>query len=230
MSVQAIAWALRQRCGSPSRKVVLITLANYADESDSCYPSVERLAEETEISVRTVQAAINELIEMGLVDRISRDQQTNRYQLNLSVTATQGPPTTPPAQTARPIQTAQKVPEPNGPSQTFAAAERRIVESYNAMASKCGFTTVKLPLNEKRRTHIRCRISDRSEEDVLLAIRKMGESSFLRGDNGQGWRADFDFLLAPSKFDRILEGVYDDTRRQAAPRRADPRPFHPGIG
>jgi hypothetical protein len=34
-------------------------------------------------------------------------------------------------------------------------------------------------------------------------------SAFCRGENDRGWRADFDFLLQPKSFTKLLEGAYD---------------------
>lgn len=72
MSVYAIAWAKRQKTGSPTRKAVLTALADYADEHGKGWPSVGRLAEDTELSVRAVQNALRELVEAGIIERRER--------------------------------------------------------------------------------------------------------------------------------------------------------------
>lgn len=41
--------------------------------------------------------------------------------------------------------------------------------------------------------------------DVINRVRL---SPFLRGENKQGWRCDFDFVIAPSSFTKIMEGKY----------------------
>jgi hypothetical protein len=51
MSWQATAWAEKQVTGSPARKVLLLVLANYADEDGICWPSQETLAKGTEQSL-----------------------------------------------------------------------------------------------------------------------------------------------------------------------------------
>ena len=38
MSWQACAWAIDQEVGSPARKLVLITLANYANDQRQAWP------------------------------------------------------------------------------------------------------------------------------------------------------------------------------------------------
>lgn len=67
MSVQAIAWVAKQECGGPSGKVLLYALANYADEHGRCWPSQKRLAEDTELSDRSIRTWIGKLAEMGLL-------------------------------------------------------------------------------------------------------------------------------------------------------------------
>ncbi len=72
MSAQAVAWALRQKTGSPSAKSVLLALANYAGPDGACYPSQQRLAEDTEQSVDSVQRRLVELERLGFVFRQHR--------------------------------------------------------------------------------------------------------------------------------------------------------------
>jgi Helix-turn-helix domain len=55
MSWQATSWAIKQKTGSPARKVLLLAMANYADEYGRCWPSQATLADNTEQSIDTVQ-------------------------------------------------------------------------------------------------------------------------------------------------------------------------------
>lgn len=72
MSIQAVAWAIRQRTGSPRAKLVLIAAANYADEDGICWPSQQRLADDTEMTPRTVRAALADLEAAGILSRDER--------------------------------------------------------------------------------------------------------------------------------------------------------------
>src|SRR5207245_1513586 len=54
MSWQATAWAEKQKTGSPSRKALLLVLANYANEDGFCWPSQTTLSKGAEQSVDTV--------------------------------------------------------------------------------------------------------------------------------------------------------------------------------
>jgi DNA-binding transcriptional ArsR family regulator len=67
MSWQATSWALQQKVGQPARKLVLLALANYADEHGICWPSQGRLAEDVEMSLDTIQRHTKKLIAAGLL-------------------------------------------------------------------------------------------------------------------------------------------------------------------
>lgn len=70
MSFQLMAWAVEQRTGSPVRKAVLLHLANCANhQTGDCHPSVEHLADETELGPRTVRRALKELEAAGYIGR-----------------------------------------------------------------------------------------------------------------------------------------------------------------
>lgn len=72
MSIQAVAWAIDQKTGSPAGKVVLLCVANYADENGECWPSQETIAAETELSERSVREWLQKLEEAGLLTRSPR--------------------------------------------------------------------------------------------------------------------------------------------------------------
>lgn len=68
-----MAWAAEQATGSPTRKAVLMALANAANHhTGSCHPSIERLAEETEFSPSAVKRALSELAAAGHITRKRR--------------------------------------------------------------------------------------------------------------------------------------------------------------
>ncbi len=85
MSFQAMAWAIKQKTGSTPRKLVLLMLANFANEDFECYPSISKIAAECEMSERTVLRAIKALEEEGLVSHKSGSKNgfktASRYQL-----------------------------------------------------------------------------------------------------------------------------------------------------
>ena len=83
-----------------------------------------------------------------------------------------------------------------------------VVEAWNEMAARTGLPSVR-KLTPKRMVSLRRRITENSIEDFTEAIDAIERSPFLRGERGdREWKANFDFLLSPEKFNRILEGTY----------------------
>jgi hypothetical protein len=76
VSVLALRWAAEQTAGGPMRKLVLYALAEHADTSGRCHPSLSTLASETEASVATVKRALVALVDVGLVTRTPRSRGT----------------------------------------------------------------------------------------------------------------------------------------------------------
>lgn len=74
MSVQAIAFAFAAQGLSPTEKLVLLALANYADENMRCWPSQRRLAHDTGLSKRTILRSLAALEERALLVRSKRDR------------------------------------------------------------------------------------------------------------------------------------------------------------
>lgn len=89
MSYQAMAWATKQKVGSWSAKFVLIVLANYADNAGVCWPSQERLANDTEMTDRGIRKCIAHLVEAGFLHPVQHrpgtggGRKTNIYRLRL---------------------------------------------------------------------------------------------------------------------------------------------------
>lgn len=88
MSVNAIRWAYKQRCGSASAKAVLACLADFASDEGAAWPSLNAIAEQTELSRRSVIRAVGLLEENGFLDvereRTGAVNDRNTYRLNLS--------------------------------------------------------------------------------------------------------------------------------------------------
>ncbi|MBR0931709.1 helix-turn-helix domain-containing protein [Bradyrhizobium diazoefficiens] len=89
MSWQATAWALRQKVEPPARKLLLLVLATYADKHGICWPSQETLAQDTGMSLDTIQRHTKKLKNEEFLS-ISRPPkrrgqwQTFVYQLSMS--------------------------------------------------------------------------------------------------------------------------------------------------
>lgn len=72
MSFQAMALAVKIKTDSPTDKLVLLMLANYANEEMQSYPSYATLARECCMSDRAVKVAMGRLKKQGLVTWVKR--------------------------------------------------------------------------------------------------------------------------------------------------------------
>lgn len=87
MSNRAITWAFAQPLPSMDR-FVLVVLADYADEANSCYPGQSRIADSTGASVSTVARALRRLEAGHYIERERRQRRdgsrtSDRYVLQL---------------------------------------------------------------------------------------------------------------------------------------------------
>lgn len=71
-------------------------------------------------------------------------------------------------------------------------------------------------VTDKRRREARKLLRTFTVDDFRDICRKAQGSSFMRGENDRGWRADFDFLVSERGAAATLEGKYDD-RGAASP-------------
>lgn len=83
MSMILTARALQIKTGNPLRKLVLVKLADNANDQGEAWPSVAYIAEQCEISVRSVQNHITELEKMGLLRTEFRKSANGLNQSNI---------------------------------------------------------------------------------------------------------------------------------------------------
>ena len=88
MSWEAIALAAKAKCQTPTAKLALMMIANYADENFQSYPSYKKLSELCGCDERTVQRAIKSLVADGMIIVESRynddgKQTSNTYTIKL---------------------------------------------------------------------------------------------------------------------------------------------------
>jgi GntR family transcriptional regulator len=73
MSAEHVGWAFRQKGLTPTRKLVLVALADRCNKDTlRCHPSIRKLADDTGLNPRTVERALTDLEDDGLIQRIAR--------------------------------------------------------------------------------------------------------------------------------------------------------------
>ncbi|ECV1943047.1 helix-turn-helix domain-containing protein [Salmonella enterica subsp. enterica] len=95
MSMNLMAKAMSIKVGNPLRKLVLIKLADNANDEGECWPSYQHIADQCEVSRSTVKSHIRALEDMGLLKREFRRKgelnQSNVFYLTMD-NAQQIPP------------------------------------------------------------------------------------------------------------------------------------------
>lgn len=86
--------------------------------------------------------------------------------------------------------------------------KKEILEAWEMRMVPQGFPAVRRMTAERER-HLRARLKENSFEDWQKAFAALERSAFCRGENDRGWHANFDFLLQPKSFTKLIEGAYD---------------------
>lgn len=69
-------------------------------------------------------------------------------------------------------------------------------------------------ITKRRKETINARIQEYGLDDVKEVIRKTACSSFMNGQNDRNWKVNFDWIMKPNNFIKILEGAYDNRDKQ----------------
>lgn len=91
----------------------------------------------------------------------------------------------------------------------------KIVEAWNSL----GLTKIiGIRSGSTRAKLLNARIGEYDEEKILDAIEEVRKSSFLKGQSKNGWTADFDWVIKPNNFQKVLEGRYRDKEFNPTPK------------
>ncbi|MCW1973488.1 UNVERIFIED_ORG: DNA-binding transcriptional ArsR family regulator [Pantoea agglomerans] len=94
MSMELMVKAMKTKVGNPLRKLVLIKLADNANDQGECWPSYQHIADQCEIGRSTVKSHVRALEDMGMLRREFRRNgelnQSNMYRIFLSDKSSEG--------------------------------------------------------------------------------------------------------------------------------------------
>lgn len=220
MSVRVMTevWALDL---PDSQKIVLLALADSANDEGFCWPSMASLARKCSKGERTVQGVIKQLVEAGHLTRKEVLGKGCQYIVHPRRDCAPQQPH-PRKDCARPPQSLRDTPaaaadKPSKnhqePSKDSASADApltpdEIVEDWNALAKACDLQTV-VKLTEPRKRQVKARLREFPEiQHWQRAFAHIRGSPFLLGKNDRGWKADFDFMIQAKSFPKLVEGSY----------------------
>ena len=208
----------------PTDKLVLLALADCANDEGLAWPSIATLARKTGCSERTVQRSLRAAEVAGLVRRKEVIGKGCKYIITPrhSVTPDKVSPVTNASITPDTVSphprhsVTQTVNEPlenrqaicEVPSQASSPDDEKlkpehIVEHWNTTAARLGKQPVRV-LNPSRRNLLRARIRQYPIDDFMQVFANIEGSSWLRSKPSLG----FDWMIKEANFIKILEGNY----------------------
>lgn len=88
-----------------------------------------------------------------------------------------------------------------------------VVELFNKILDENNSTISRLTkMTDRRATMLMARKREFPNVELKTIFEKMAKSTFLNGGGSTGWKADFDWLIRPNNFPKVLEGNYDNKR------------------
>lgn len=86
---------------------------------------------------------------------------------------------------------------------------KSLIDYFNS-ETKGVFGNVRYPISDKRKGLINARIKEHGKAAFAEMIHKAYASNFLRGQNNRSWTPDFDWLIKPTNFEKVISGNYDN--------------------
>lgn len=91
-----------------------------------------------------------------------------------------------------------------------------VIDNYHALCPKMSKVLV---LNDTRKGYINSRVGEYGLEKVISVLRMAGQSDFLNGINDKAWKADFEWIVRPENFVKVMEGKY--VNKKPVPEKAE---------
>lgn len=231
-----MSWAFEQTT-PPVSKLVLLALADHADDNGVCWPGLLGLAGKTCLTRRTLLRHLNTLRRLGLVKVIPRHdhngrQRSNFYHLPLAssgvgvnsdtpgchqchgegATTVTGEDVTSDTQNRNIEPSDEPVAVAVGSEATGPCPHQKIIALYHEILPMC--PRIKR-WNENRRALLRARWQESGSLDYWKEFfGRVKRSDFLTGKvesvNGRTpFLADLEWLIKESNYIKVIEGKYD---------------------
>lgn len=190
---------------SDSEKIVLLALADCANDEGHCWPGMASLTRKCSKSERTIQGAIKSLCDSGHLTRREVLGKGCNYTVH-------------PRRDCTPAETAPPQPLPPTPAVVAGKPSRTInkeakasymvvIDHWNECSKKSGIPEVRV-VNHSRKQMILARVKEHGLAKMLEAVDNVHGSPFCRGETGDGRKADINLILQPKTLPRVLEGFY----------------------
>ncbi|MCU8062521.1 helix-turn-helix domain-containing protein [Shewanella sp. SM55] len=216
MSMELMVKAMKAKVGNPLRKLVLIKLADNANDNGECWPSHQHIADQCEIGHSTVRKHIAALVDMGFVTIKNRKgpkgNLTNIYTISICyevappvlADSTEGVP--PDSIDMPPDSTPPVPPDSTGIYHSFEPIKESLKDSCPATSAKSVFNAFfkAYPAHRKGGSDSAAWKAWKGEKltdaDCVLAVTWLKDAAAL--DASWGFSANGQFVLGITKFIR----------------------------
>lgn len=89
----------------------------------------------------------------------------------------------------------------------------KFAEYYNAAMQHKAIKPISR-ITDRRKENLTARAREFGKEALQTVVDKAAASDFMNGKNNKGWVADFDWMMRPNNFPKVLEGNYDNDKIQ----------------
>lgn len=91
---------------------------------------------------------------------------------------------------------------------------QRVLDAWNSL----GLNKIqRISKDTNRGKMLNARLKEYGTDTVVNAIERIKKSSFLKGQNRNGWTIVFDWFIKPNNFIKVMEGNYDDNTGSTQP-------------
>jgi len=91
---------------------------------------------------------------------------------------------------------------------------RKLADFFNEELKKSKSVIPQIrAIGGQRKSSTAARIREHGKAAFAEVAKKAAESDFLNGNNDRGWVADFDWMIKPNNFIKVLEGNYDNRQQ-----------------
>lgn len=228
MSMSLMVKVMATKVGNPIRKLVLLKLADNANDSGECWPSYQHVADQCEIDRRTAMRHIEALEASGFLRKATRfgshkGNSSNLFRITIdngrpSVTESLGGVTESlggsVTESPRTSHSLEPVKEPLSPAKqtTDPIPYEKIKDLYNAV---CGEHFKKAAaVTQERKNNIKKCWTHKVDGNLHFQKSAFWEIYFKRcilnghwrGENDRGWKASLEFVTSK----KIMEKVVDE--------------------
>lgn len=96
---------------------------------------------------------------------------------------------------------------------------KKIMDDYNSVCSRLNRLK---GLTELRMEAAGALLREYGYDKLLQVFKLADDSDFLAGNNESGWKANFDWLMKPGNFLKVLEGYYANRQKNITSGNASP--------